>query len=219
MSEKGGTMRALVLCDDYWHPAHTPRAGLAPLANAGFGFDWIVDAREWSAARMADYPVVILAKSNDISAADRTEWMTSETEEAFRAFVRDGGGLLAIHSGTAGYRETPILRAFLGGVFLQHPPQCEVTIAPHGEGALTAGLAPFTIRDEHYQMAFEAADATLFLDTVSEHGTQPGGWTREEGAGRVGVLTPGHNVEVWLHPTYQALLGNALRWCGGLKQD
>ena len=43
---------------------------------------------------------------------------------------------------------------------------------------------------------------------------RPGGWTREEGTGRVCVLTPGHNVEVWLHPIYQALLGNTLRWCG-----
>jgi uncharacterized protein len=28
-------------------------------------------------------------------------------------------------------------------------------------------------------------------------------------------LTPGHNLEVWLHPSYQALLLNTLRWCGG----
>jgi uncharacterized protein len=33
-------------------------------------------------------------------------------------------------------------------------------------------------------------------------------------AGRVGVLSPGHNVEVWLHPAFQTLIGNALRWCG-----
>jgi len=140
--------------------------------------------------------------------------MTPEVEGAFRAFVRDGGGLLAIHSGTAGYDETPTLRALLGGVFVQHPPQCAVTIAPRGASPLTAGLAPFTVRDEHYHMSFDAGDATRFLDTTSEHGVQPGGWTREEGTGRVCVLTPGHNVEVWLHPIYQALLGNTLRWCG-----
>jgi hypothetical protein len=26
------------------------------------------------------------------------------------------------------------------------------------------------------------------------------------------LLTPGHNVDVWLHPSYQALIQNALRW-------
>jgi type 1 glutamine amidotransferase len=55
----------------------------------------------------------------------------------------------------------------------------------------------------------------VFLTTVSEHGTQPGGWTRLEGQGRVCVLAPGHNLEVWLAPAYQTLIANALRWCGG----
>jgi type 1 glutamine amidotransferase len=53
----------------------------------------------------------------------------------------------------------------------------------------------------------------VFLTTTSEHGTQPGGWTRTEGEGRVCVLTPGHNLEVWLQPSFQALLLNTLRWC------
>lgn len=52
------------------------------------------------------------------------------------------------------------------------------------------------------------------LTTTSEHGAQPGGWTRPEGAGRVAVLTPGHDLDVWLHPAYQALIGAAPRWCG-----
>jgi uncharacterized protein len=27
-------------------------------------------------------------------------------------------------------------------------------------------------------------------------------------------LTPGHNLEVWLQPSFRALLLNSLRWCG-----
>jgi len=56
-----------------------------------------------------------------------------------------------------------------------------------------------------------------FLTTKSEHGTQPGGWRRSQGAGRVSVLTPGHYVETWLHPSFQALLVNVLKWCGNPK--
>lgn len=208
-------MRVLVLCDDYWHPARTPRAGLAPLAGEEFAFDWIEDAGEWSAERMAEYPVVVLTKGNNVTAANRSPWMAPAVEEAFRSYVADGGGLLAIHSGTTGYHETPVLRRLLGGVFVQHPPQCEVTIAPSGEHPLTAGVAAFAIRDEHYHLAMGEEPVETFLTTTSEHGVQPGGWARREGAGRVAVLTPGHNVEVWLHASYQALIGNALRWCGG----
>jgi len=208
-------MRILVLCDDYWHPARTPRAGLAPLAEAGFAFDWVEHAGEWSAERMGEYPVVLLTKANNVSAADQTLWVTDEVEAAFRDYVRRGNGLLVIHSGSGGYSDTPGLRALLGGVFASHPPQCPVTVVPRAEHRLTAGSAPFTLVDEHYHMNFDDAQADVFLTTSSEHGDQPAGWTRAEGAGRVCLLTPGHNLEVWLHPSYQALIRNALRWCGG----
>jgi type 1 glutamine amidotransferase len=64
-------------------------------------------------------------------------------------------------------------------------------------------------------MEVDDREADVFLTTVSEHGTQPGGWTRTAGAGRVCMLTPGHNVEVWLHPSYQVVVENSLRWCHG----
>jgi type 1 glutamine amidotransferase len=209
-------MRALVLCDDHYHPAHVAREGLGPLeAGKEFTFDWIEDAGQWSAEGMDGYPVVVLAKSNAVSAADRTEWMTPEVERAFLDYVRGGHGLLVVHSGSAEYQDTPVLRALIGGVFDHHPPQCPVTVQPVEVHPLTAGSAPFTAKDEHYFMAMGDEEVEVFMTTTSEHGTQPGGWTRTEGAGRVCVLTPGHNVEVWLHPSFQALLRNALRWCGG----
>src|SRR5262245_28190403 len=113
-------MRILVLCDDYWHPARVPKAGLSRLVEAGLSFDWIEDARDWSAERMAEYPLVILTKSNNISSSDQNGWMTEEVQSAFVEYVRKGNGLLASHSGTAGYQEMHILRNLLGGVFTHH---------------------------------------------------------------------------------------------------
>ncbi len=205
-------MRALVICDDYWHPARTVREGLAPVAQAGVEFDWIEDSSDWSAERMNDYPVVILSKSNNVSSTNQDTWMTPEVEEAFAEYVRRGNGLLAIHSGTAGYMEAATLRALLGGIFVEHPPQCPVTVIPK-EGLFLGDAPTFSAQDEHYFMAMDDAEADVFLLTTSEHGTQPGGWTRAEGEGRVCVLTPGHNVEVWLNPSYQTILDKALRWC------
>jgi type 1 glutamine amidotransferase len=212
-------MRTLVICDDYWHPARTARAGLGALQDSDFEFDWIEHAGDWSAERMAEYPLVVLTKANNISSADQQPWVTEAVEQAFLEYVRSGNGLLAIHSGTAGYTQAPVLRGLLGGVFVSHPPQCAVTVGPRAQHPLAAGSAAFTMKDEHYHMALDDAQADLFLTTTSEHGTQPAGWTRREGAGRVCVLTPGHNVEVWLHHDYQALIGNALRWCADLASD
>jgi type 1 glutamine amidotransferase len=205
-------MQTLVLCDDYWHPARVPREGLGALKESGFTFDWIENAAEWSAERMAQYPLTILIKSNNISSADQNGWVTEAIQAAFVAYVQKGNGLLAIHSGMAGWSEMPALRGLLGGVFVQHPEQCPVTVEPQAGHALTAGCEAFTLKDEHYFMADAQAD--VFLTTKSEHGAQPGGWRRSQGAGRVGVLTPGHNVEIWLHPSFQAVLVNIMKWCG-----
>ena len=76
-----------------------------------------------------------------------------------------------------------------------------------------AGSATFTLKDEHYMMEMNDPDVDLFLYTESKHGRQPAGWTRSQGKGRVGVLTPGHNPEVWRHPSFQALLRNCIGWC------
>ena len=210
-------MKTLVLCDDDWHPARVPREGLSPLTDKGFTFDWIEDAREWSPERMAEFPLVILTKSNHVSSADKMGWMTEEVESAFVEYVRKGNGLLAIHSGTADYQEKTILRSLLGGVFTHHPEQCDVTMELQTDHPLTSGASSFTVKDEHYFMAIYDPEADTFMTSNSEHGQQPAGWRRREVAGRVAVLTPGHNLEVWWHPSYQALLLNTLQWCGGMS--
>jgi len=106
-----------------------------------------------------------------------------------------------------------VMRGILGGAFIGHPKQCPVTVAPKDGHPLTAGVTAFTLTDEHYQMVLDDQEADLFLTSTSEHGTQPAGWTRFEGKGRVCVLTPGHNLEVWLDPSFQTLLDNCLHWC------
>lgn len=205
--------RILVFCDDLYHPAATVRTGLAPLAADGlFGFDWVENAAGWDAGRLAGYGTVILSKSNVCSATDRTPWLAGETEAVLGDFVRAGGGLLAVHSGTAGYKEVPGVRVILGGVFDHHPPPGPVTVEPEAGHPLGAGVEAFVIHDEHYQMILDDRTAEIFLRTRSAHSAQPAGWTRCEGAGRVAVLTPGHFPEVWLHPGMQRLLANCLRW-------
>jgi type 1 glutamine amidotransferase len=105
-----------------------------------------------------------------------------------------------------------VMNSFLGGAFVSHPDQCPVTLEPRPGHSLTAGIEPFTVVDEHYFVALDDAGADVFLHARSKHGVQPAGWRRREGEGRVGVLTPGHNAEVWLHPHFQKLLLNVLRW-------
>ena len=203
--------QVLVLCDDKWHPADRVRAGLAALGTEEFAFEIVEDARAWSAARMGQFPLVLLTKANHVLATDETPWITPEVEAAFVDYVSAGGGLLAVHSGTI-VAELAELRRLLGGTFVHHPPRCEVTVTPQGYHPIVDDVEPFTLVDEHYFMEIDDLQAHHFLTTTSEHGAQSGGWLREEGDGRVCVLAPGHTAEVWQHREFLTLIRNGLRW-------
>lgn len=201
--------RALVLCDDQWHPAETVRGGLGALRDSPVEFEF--RARGWSPVLMKTYPLVVIAKANHTCASDPNPWLAPDTEGAFREFVDGGGGLLLLHAGTC-YKDFPVMRSVTGGTFLSHPAPCAVALEPVAGCALTAGVDGFVEPDEPYQMVLDDPAAHVFLRGRSVHGMQPAGWTRSEGAGRVCVLTPGHHAAVWRHPQFQKLLVNGLNW-------
>jgi type 1 glutamine amidotransferase len=205
-------LRTLVLCDDTWHPAAVVRRGLAAFSDDGFAFEFLEDGSKWSAAMMGDFSLVVLAKANITSSIAAQPWLAADSQEAFPNFVRRGNGLVVVHAGTCRYESAPATCELIGGRFLHHPEQCAVTVSPTPGRALTVGVSPFTLRDEHYFIAMSDPSAKVFLHSRSEHGEQPAGWTRSHGEGRVCVLTPGHNQEVWLYPSFQKLLSNALKW-------
>jgi type 1 glutamine amidotransferase len=211
---KEARMNVLLIDDDYWHPGRVAEEGVKPLEAKGFTFDILRDGAAFAGRKLSGYPVVMFVKSDNRTAADQSKWVTEEVRDALASYVRGGGGLLAAHSGTV-YGGMEDMHALLGGVFMTHPQQLPVTFKPKAGHPLAAGATAFTAMDEHYFMDMAEEPADVFLTGESRHGSLPAGWTRKEGRGRVCVLTPGHNVEVWLDPNFQKLLENALNWCAG----
>ena len=204
------------MCDDAWHPAEVLQRGFGLLADSTFAFEFVKHGARWSSAVLNEIPLVVVGKANHVCSTDQRPWLAAESQSAFPQFVRGGGGLVLVHAGTC-YKELSEMRTLIGGVFLQHPDQCPVTVEQKGGHPLTAGVKPFTERDEHYFMALDDPQADVFLHTRSAHGVQTAGWTRTVKSGRVGVLTPGHNLAVWLQTEFQKLLLNTLRWAAKLN--
>ena len=210
-------MKTWLLCDDYYHPGEIPQQGLQALSEIGIQFDVTPDARDFSFARLAEYPVVVLAKGDSVSARIREPWETPEVEEAFVNYVEAGGGLLVIHSGTTGKTGADRLHALMGCRFISHPEQCPVTVTPLKQHPITEGVQPFTQQDEHYFIDLYARDADILAVSSSVHGVTVSGYVRTQGKGRVCVLTPGHNLAVWQDMEYRKMLCNALRFCAGTQ--
>jgi type 1 glutamine amidotransferase len=224
------SMRVLLICDDYWHPGQVPIDGTAPLAEQGFQFDIITNANDFKPDMLPQFPVVVLVKSDQVSAADKQSWKTDAVQRAFIDYVENGGGLIAVHSATVPGKNTEDLNHLLGCRFTFHPNACPVTVQPIKPHPVTEGVGMFCETDEHYRLELIEGDVDVLIASYSppqgEEGKYqedpynntaasiyPAGFVRTQGKGRVCVLTPGHHLEVWKNPNFQRTLTNALHWC------
>ena len=223
-------MRVLLICDDYWHPGQVPIDGVQPLKEQGFRFDIVTDANDFKPDMLAAYPVVLLSKCDQVSRQDESSWKTEAVQEAFVSYVENGGGLLAVHTGTVAGKHTEKMDRLLGCRFSFHPSNCPVTVQPIKPHPVTEGVGMFRETDEHYRLEILADDVHILIASYSPpqgeaskydedpyHNTPewicPAGYVRSQGKGRVCALTPGHLLPVWLNSHYQRTLSNALRWC------
>ena len=227
-------MRVLLICDDFYHPGKVPIAGVEPLKSKGFEIDIISNANDFKVEMLQNYPVVLLSKCDEVTQEDKSPWKTPAIQQAFVDYVEKGGGLLAIHTALVAGENTELLDKLIGSRFAWHPQDCLTTVQPIKPHPITDGVEMFCVMDEHYRLDIIADDVDILVASYSppqgvaekyeeEPYTNTTAWigaacyVRTQGDGRVCVLTPGHTIEVWNNDQFQKLLGNALRWCSGVK--
>ncbi|MCL2377734.1 MAG: ThuA domain-containing protein [Defluviitaleaceae bacterium] len=226
-------MRILLFCGEHYHPAEVTLGGIAPLKEKGFNFDIIKNGKDFNPNMLADYPVVLMAKCDEVSPEDRTSWKTTEIQQAFVEYVEKGGGLLVVHNGTVAGKDTAILDRLIGCRFKFHPNDCPVMVEPVKPHPITKNVGAFWEDDEHYHLEILAHDIDILMASYApKQGSakkhienpyyntpakiSPSGYVRTQGRGRVCVLAPGHHIEVWLNPYFQQALENAINWCGNI---
>jgi type 1 glutamine amidotransferase len=209
----------LVISDDFWHPAEVIEKGFRSLKQDEYCFEFVTDPRDiLTPEDLKTFPVIANCKSDRMNASNPAPWFGEDPEvnvPELDAYVKEGGGLLSIHAANTA-KEGSAYSQFVGNVFKGHPPRCTVEVKISGSHPIVKGLGDFSVRDEHYQINYFAENATELFTTLSEKGgTQVGGYVQERGKGRLCVMTPGHVLSVWTHPTYQQILLRALKWCTG----
>jgi type 1 glutamine amidotransferase len=211
-------MKILVLCDDIWHPGEVVSRGFSLLKDSGHTFDVVMDAKDIVSKEMlAEYPLVICCKANQLVAANHDapwfeENITAVPPEGYREYIENGGGFIALHAGLTLSKIDEFAKLYQSK-FLRHPPQCDVRVKFTGKHEILDGVSEFTVRDEHYQLEM-LGDVTPLFDTESDtSGRCMGGFVREIGKGRLCAISPGHNLWVWQNKDFRRLLLNAIDWC------
>lgn len=127
-----------------------------------------------------------------------------------QAYVRQGGGILALHSATASFKDCPSYFEILGGRFIGHG-EVEPFEMVNRRGGIFDNTPDFTLTDELY---FHDLSPTIQVHfTVSCAGQEvPVVWTRHHGRGKICYAMPGHTAGSMNHPVYQSLLRRGLEW-------
>jgi type 1 glutamine amidotransferase len=154
-----------------------------------------------------------------------------------RRAVESGTGLAGWHGGIAdSFRNSADYLQLVGGQFASHPGKHPdeqsgvatdnfrphtITILPAAAAhPITEGIDDFELVTEQYWVLHDDYNDVLAVTTQDARGfdawtrpvTSPAVWTRQWGAGRVFVLTPGHSLEVVTHPSVRTLIERGLLW-------
>lgn len=141
------------------------------------------------------------------------------TREAIDAFVRGGGGLLAVHTASICFDDWPEWGDLVGGAWQwgtsSHPPYGPVTATVVGTHPIVADL-PDTIEldDEVYgDLALrDGIDVLVAARRTPDDEPQPVVWLHRFGDGRVVYDGFGHDADSIRHPAHRTLLGRSLTW-------
>jgi type 1 glutamine amidotransferase len=215
-----GTPHALVLIGDQPHEPGHIEEGLRPaFRETGVIPHFAVDVRALSAENLAHVRLLVVLRDGLQrplpSDGEPFMWMTDEQQQAVVEFVERGGGFLNLHNSMGLYpAEGPYLN-LVGGAYTGHGPLERFCVeVVDREHPVTRGVSVFTVADEQHAPTYDEKSVHLLLQSRSDEGkVAAAGWVREPGQGRLCHLASGHTREALLHPMYQRLLQNAMRWC------
>ncbi|WP_377273560.1 ThuA domain-containing protein [Peterkaempfera sp. SMS 1(5)a] len=143
------------------------------------------------------------------------------------AYVRGGGGFLALHSAAGTERGWPWFGELLGGVrFTRHPdPQPGTVLVEDRSHPATAALpTSWSWTDEWYDFTADPRAGVRVLASIDEHCYEGGEmglvdhplvWCHRVGAGRCLVTALGHFPQAYREPVFRTHLRGALEWTAG----
>lgn len=134
-------------------------------------------------------------------------------------WVRDGGGLVALHSACGCFHPSPEWFKLVGGKFKSHEGHEFSPETVDKNHVITRGLPELKAWDETYVHQDLTADRHLLQVrppiNAGEKDPEPWTWTRSEGKGRVFYTASGHDERVWNDTAYHVLVARAINWSVG----
>jgi uncharacterized protein len=201
--QKDSDVNILLVTDGFIHPPFAGRRALQLALTQLDGFSFRhVRSLEQLPADVHSYSALVLYyhhKTISAAALDRLD-----------SFVQNGGGILAIHSATASFKDQPHYFEMIGGRFTGHGPVENFEVKRLRDDVF-GEIGNFTVKDELYLHELQPGIDVHF---AAQHAGQavPVVWTFRYGQGKICYAVPGHTAQGMKHPALQEILRRGLQW-------
>jgi len=195
-------------------------------AANGFGVDASDDPTVFTTSSLTQYRALVFSNSNNQA------FETDSQRDAFKAFIRSGGGFVGIHSASGSERDWGYYQQVVGGKFKRHPklqPFTVQVIAPKFPAVrrtpatfdwedecyyvekLNPGIKPVLVTDPRKivdpQFAADPGDLV--------NGMRPLAWYQTFDGGREFYLALGHKKEDYENPLLTNIILGGIQWAMG----
>jgi type 1 glutamine amidotransferase len=211
-----GAVRALLITGGHDHEASfyglfDDHKDLAPVPVASSSTAFQGDLR-------AKYDVVVMYDfSRDLDATGKKN---------LRDFVEGGKGIVVLHHALLDYPQWPWWsESVVGGRYRLKPEgnvpastfkgDQQIFVTPAEPHEVTAGIAPFHITDETYKMMWFSPRVRPLLATDNQNSDRTLAWIGPDEHYKVVAIQLGHGRTAFGHPSYRALVRNAILWAAG----
>ena len=195
--------RVLLVTDGIFHPTLLERLALHDALKLMEDFSFVhITSLEKLPADLESFSAFVLHyhhKKISSTALGKLDW-----------FVKNGGGILAIHAATASFKETMPYFKVLGGRFVGHGAVEPFEVTKVRDG-IFSGTENFIVKDELYIHELEP-DIEVHYTAKHEEKDIPVVWTYRYGNGKVCYAVPGHTTGTMRNKTYQNILQRGLEW-------
>lgn len=142
-----------------------------------------------------------------------------KTKSALERLVESGQGLVVLHHAILAYPDWPLWAEVVGlentGKFAYYHDQAMNVYPTEVAHPITAGLSPWSIVDETYDMADTGEGSEVLLTTDHPKSMKTIAWTRSFGRSRVFCNELGHDHVAWEDPNFRTVLQRGILWSAG----
>ena len=179
------------------------------------------DPSVFSGSSLKRFRAIVLLSCTTDPKNPASEWLVGDRRQALQQFVRQGGGIVAVHAAADSHYNWPWYGRLIGGHFARHPqgtPQGIVHVVDPWHPAVASLTRTERRTDEWYY--FDDYDPTSRLlvtvdpQSIGEKDVNPNpvSWARVVEGGRVFYTAMGHTKESYSDPWFLRHVGDGLDW-------